>query len=141
MSPVADLSAVAAAGRDTGATYRSLLSSPDTAPGALPYLVENLSANLGHGGLFDYQRKGNLLTGYTQFRQFRDVSNFNVGLFCQQAGMTLDETLSVAGKYAHILSSNARPDEPHGLDADTARFIAAGFNIGQSGAFNQPTSR
>jgi hypothetical protein len=94
MSPVADLSVVAAAGRDAGAMYRSLLSNPDTAPGALPNLLATLDVNLGHGGTFDYQRQGNLLTGYTQLRQFKHVSNVDVGLFAQQAGLTLDEVLT-----------------------------------------------
>jgi hypothetical protein len=138
MSPVADLSAVAAAGREIGAMYRAHLSNPNGAADALPYLVGRLDADLGHAGSFDYQRKGNLLTGYTQLRQFRDVSNFNVGLYCQQAGMTLNDTLSAAGRFANLFSSNARPDEPHGLDPKTAQFIIAGFNVGQSGVFGQP---
>jgi hypothetical protein len=121
MSPIADLSVVAAAGRDSGATYRSLLSNPDTAPGALLNLLATLDANLGHGGTFDYQRQGNLLTGYTQLRQFKHVSNVNVGQFAQQAGLTLDETLTVAGGYAGLLLGNARPDQPHGLDPTAAR--------------------
>ena len=138
MSPVADLSVVAAAGRDTGAMYRSLLSNPDTAPDALTYFSQSLDANLGHGGTFDYQRQGNSVTGYTQLRQFKHVSNVNVGRFAQQAGLTLDEALSIAGGYAGLLSSNARPDQPHALDPTAARLITEGFGIGQSGVFGQP---
>jgi hypothetical protein len=36
MSPVADLSPVAAAGRQAGLTVRSMLQNPETAAGAFP---------------------------------------------------------------------------------------------------------
>lgn len=140
MSPVADLSAVAAAGRQTGATYREILNDPETAPGAIPYLIASLGTNVGQGGTFDYQRQGNRITGYTPLPQFRDVSNVNVGLFSQQAGLTLNETLTTAGKFASAFSSNARPDQPYGLDPKTAQFITEGFNIGQSGMFGRPAT-
>ena len=68
--------------------------------------------------------------------QFRHVSNVNVGLFCQQAGLTLDETLLAAGSYARLLSSNAKPAEPHGLDPENTQFTTIGFNIGRSGMFS-----
>ncbi len=138
MSPSADLSAVAAAGRQTGAMYRSLLNNPDASDAAMLFLLASLGAALGHGGTFDYQRRGNLLTGYTQLPQFRNVSNVNVGLFCQQAGLTLDETLSAGGLYARALSSNARPHEPHGLDPRNIQFTTTGFKLGQSGMFDGP---
>jgi hypothetical protein len=137
MVAVAGLSAVAAAGRQVGAAYRSLLSDPNTSDSALPYLLVRLGAALGHGGTFDYQRKGGFLTGYTQLRQFRDVSNVNIGLFCQQAGLTLDEILSTSGLYARLFSGNAKPSEPHGLDPRNAQFTTTGFNIGQSGVFDK----
>ena len=140
MSPVADLSPVAAAGRQTGATYFSLVSNPELAGSAPLYLAASLYSNVGTGGTFDYQREGNWFTGYTQLPQFRDVSNVNVGLFSQQAGLTLNETLSAAGSYASIFSSNARPSQPYGLDPRTAQFIATGFNIGQSGVFGPPAT-
>jgi hypothetical protein len=94
-------------------------SNPESAEGAIGYLALTLDEYLGHGGTFDYQRKGNMITGYTQLRQFRDVSNFSVGLFFQQAGLTLDEALGFAGAYAHFLSSNAKPDQPDRLDPET----------------------
>lgn len=140
MSPVASLSAVAEAGRETRAAYLSLLNNPETALGAAPYLVTSLGINLGHGGTFDYQRKGNHVTGFTQFPQFKNVSNVNVGLFSQQAGLTLNETLKAAGTFAKLFSSNARPNQPHGLEPETAQFITTGFNLGKSGVFNQPTT-
>lgn len=137
MSPVPGLGGVAAAGRDTGTTFRMLLDNPDTTAGALPFLIECLRADLGHGGMFDYQRQGNKLTGYTQLPRFRDVSNINVGLYAQQAGLTLGETLSLAGKYAHLFSSNASAAEPCGLNAQTLEFIKRGYDIGRSGAFDR----
>jgi RHS repeat-associated protein len=140
MSPVADLSPVAAAGRQTGATYFSLVSNPELAGSAPLYLAASLYSNVGTGGTFDYQRQGSLFTGYTPLPQFRDVSNFNVGLFSQQAGLTLNETLSAAGLYASIFSSNAMPSQPNGLAPRTAQFITTGFNIGQSGVFGPPST-
>ena len=77
-----------------------------------------------------------MVTGYTQFGQFRNVSNFNVGLFAQQAGLSLDDTLRIAGTFAALRSSNAEPDQPYGLNARTAEFIRKGFAAGASGAFN-----
>jgi hypothetical protein len=138
MSPVADLAPVAAAGRHARRTYQALLRNPKTRIGALPYLGIEALINVGHGGRFDYQRRGNYLTGFTQFRQYRDVADFNVGLFCQQAGLSVEETLIAAGQFAHVLSSNAKPDQPYGLDPRTAEFIKAGYQAGQSGTFDDP---
>ena len=50
---------------------------------------------LAQWGNFDYQRQGNAITGGTHLPQFVHVSNFNVGLFCQQAGLSLDDTLQL----------------------------------------------
>ena len=150
MSPTADLSDVAAAGRDAGATYRALLAAGDD--NALMYLFAVLGAAVGTGGAFDYQREGpqsailadilsrgnddslaaDLLGTFQELPQFRDVSNFNVGLFSQQAGLTLDETLSTAGRYAATFSANARPANPNGLDPQTAQFIKAGYKAGEA---------
>jgi len=142
MSPLADLSAVAAAGRETGQTFRHLSARPETAPSAPGYLFARFLVNVGTGGAFDYQRSGNQLFGLlgggiTQLRHFRNVSNFNVGLFCQQAGLSLDETLRTAGRYARLFSSNYDQGQPHGLEQPTAQFIEAGFRAGQSGAYGQ----
>lgn len=141
MSPVADLSAVATAGRDAGSAYLTLLNHPDTALGAVPFLLTALGTNVGQGGKFDYQRQGNHLTGFTQLPQFRDVSNVNVGLFCQQAGLTLNETLKVAGAYARVFSGNAAKDKPNGLNSRNAQFITTGFEFGRSGVFGLPVAR
>jgi hypothetical protein len=47
-----------------------MLSSPEGAAAAFPYLATMLGLNVGHAGSFDYQRRGNKVTGYTQLRQF-----------------------------------------------------------------------
>jgi len=138
MSPVADLSPVAASGRRTGEIYRTMLSNPEAAAGAASFLGASLDAAVGQGGNFDYQRQANHSTGFTQLPQFTDVSNVNVGLFAQQAGLTLDEALRIAGTLARLGSGNARPTEPHGLDPRTAQFISTGVNLGKSGAFDKP---
>jgi len=147
MAPVADLSHVAAAGREAGNIYERmartslLLRNPLGRFAAVPYLVGSLGVHLGQGGTFDYQRKGNSVAGFARLPQFRNVSNFNVGLFGQQAGLSLDQIKFLAGAFARFNSSNAKPDEPFGLDADTAKFIEHGFDAGRSGIFNQPRSR
>jgi hypothetical protein len=136
-APVADLSDVARAGREAGATYRQTLENDETAAGAEPYLAFSLWAHCGHGGLFDYQRQGNMLTGYKQLPEFRHVSAFNIGLFAQQAGLSLDEALLYSGLYGLVFAKNSRLGQPHGLPADTVQFIEKGYNAGRSGIFNR----
>jgi hypothetical protein len=139
MSPVADLAAVAAAGRAAGMTFRAMLDNPETAAGAFPYLATMLGVNLGHAGTFDYQRRGNVITGYTHLPQFAHVSNFNVGLFAQQAGLPLEQILWIAGKFACNFSNNAKEKEPYCLDSEhQRRYIAAANESGESGAFSPP---
>jgi hypothetical protein len=70
VSPVADLAPVAAAGRRTGQMYQTMLSSPEGSGGALPYLATAIMTNIGQGGVYDYQRQGNHLTGFVQLPQF-----------------------------------------------------------------------
>jgi hypothetical protein len=55
-----------------------------------------------------------------------------VGLFCQQAGVSLDDMLMAAGRFASVLSSNAKPGKPYGLDPRTAEFIKSGYLAGAS---------
>jgi hypothetical protein len=101
-SPVADLAPVAVAGRQVGNAFRAMLQNPDTTAGAGIYLATSLGIYLGHGGWFDYQREGNHITGFTPLPQYRNISKFNVGLFCQQAGLSLDESLRIAGGYQSL---------------------------------------
>ncbi len=140
MSPVGDLNNVASAGREAGDTYRRLLTRPGGGGGfALVNLGLTMRRYIAQGGAFDYQRERNDAdpTRFTQLRQFRNVSNVNVGLFAQQAGISLHDVLTMAGQYAGKNSSNARPDQPYGLDRQTKEFIEIGYRIGQSGAFNR----
>ncbi len=140
MSPVADLATVAAAGRAAGTTFRAMLDNPETAAGAFPYLGTMLGVNLGHAGTFDYQRRGNMITGYTQLPQYAHVSNFNVGLFAQQAGLPLEQILWIAGRFACNFSANAKPSEPYCLHPEQLQYITMGYKTGQSGMFDPPAS-
>jgi len=139
MSPYAGSGNVAERGRLTGATYFGMINSSVEPGDPGLYLGSQLALDLGHAGSFDYQRQGTpiigYLTGFTQSRQFRDVSNFNVGLYMQQAGFTLDETLSIAGRLARRFSGNTKPKQTYGLDQQTAEFIEVGYNAGMSGVF------
>jgi hypothetical protein len=147
MSPSADLSAVAAAGHRVGVEYQNMLSSSLDSPRAETFLAAQLFRYLAQGGAFDYQRSGNQLVGlatggrtFTRLRQFRNVSNFNVGLFSQQAGLSLERTLRTAGEYAARFSGNYRPEEPYGLHPRTAEFIRVGFQVGRTGLFDLPAT-
>ncbi len=134
----ADFTKVAQAGRTQGELYGLMLGSPYNADAALPTLLIGVGKNLGHAGTFDYQREGSYFGGYIQHREFRDISNVNVGLFMQQAGFSLKETLEISGAFAGALSSNVRPAQPYSLDPRTREFIELGFKMGASGAFGPP---
>lgn len=110
----------------------------DGVPSAEPPAAPPLRAAIAQGGEFDYQRKAAVgeKSGFVQLRQFWNVSNFNVGLFMQQAGAPLWLTLEIAGWYAWKNSSNYSPDEPSGLHPRTREFIARGYKAGTRGAFD-----
>jgi hypothetical protein len=114
---------------------------PEAASTAYVSLMTGLGTYVGHDCVFNYQRRENHITGFVQLRQYRDVSNFNVGLFCQQAGISLDEALTIAGGYAFLLSGNASPGKPYGLDTETAEFIRRGYQAGSSGAYDAAPQR
>ena len=141
MSPKADLHDVAAKGRQIGEIYRGMLANPATSAGALLYLYAALGLNAGQGGTYDHQRRGNMITGYTQLPQFRPIANVNVGLLGQQAGLTLEETLDIAGRYARLRSSNADKTGLYGLDPRTLHYITRGHEIGRTGMFDAPARR
>lgn len=139
---------VAAAGREAGERFFETFTRPSssieqrerTQLEATERFYASVGIALGHGGKFDYQREGDMLSGYKQLRQFRDISNFNVGLYTQQAGMSLDEALRTAGGFAQFRSDNKKPDQPYGLDDQTAEFIRLGFQAGESGQYG-PSAR
>jgi hypothetical protein len=137
MSPDPDLGKVASEGRQAAQEALSMGLSPTTAMGAAPYLYGSLGIHLGHAGVFDYQRTGNMITGYNQYPHFRNISNVNVGLFGQQAGFSLDQVLTISGEFAKRRSSNARPNERYGLDPKTREYIEIGYKIGESGAYGK----
>lgn len=140
MAPDTDLAKVAAAGRIAGERFASALSDPNLAPFAIPVLAGSLGALVGQGGIYDYQRRGNRVTGYTQLRHFRNISNVNVGLAGQQAGLSLDKLLKISGEFARLASSNFDPKQPYGLPEQNRRYIEIGYEIGRSGTFGPPAS-
>jgi len=125
MAPFNDLKSVAEAGKRAQLDFAL---SP----------VATLRHYLAQGGTFDDQRRRYAFgrDGFTQLRQFRNISNVNVGLFCQKLGLPLWVTLTLAGEYASRNSSNAKSDEPYGLDSQTREYIEKGWNLGDSGAFD-----
>lgn len=141
MSPVEDLSEVAAAGQDTHRKVMKRFLATFSKEEAKEYAREFVRKDLAQGGRFDYQRGRNPdgAPGYLQLRQFRDVSNSNVGLYMQQTGyLSLPEVLKIAGEYAKEHSSNYMPNEPYGLDPRVKRWIERGYAEGESGIFNEP---
>lgn len=139
MSPFEDLKGVAAAGREARkSAFANWLNDPLKVEEAYKYSVELTRKELGQGGRLDYQRlwiPDNAAPDYLQLPQFRDVSNFNVGLFMQQAWVPLETTLMIAGEYAKKHSSNYMADQPYGLDPRTRQWIERGYKIGKTGMF------
>ncbi|MGO9009674.1 MAG: RHS repeat domain-containing protein [Bryobacteraceae bacterium] len=139
MSPTSDLKDVAATGRAIKQRYKELMRSDQSGVG----LGADIFAGLGirqalhHNGDYDYQRVTLVDGDLQQLPQFRDVSNFNVGLLGQQAGLSLDELLSIVGDYAKHNSSNYSPDQPYGLDPRTKDLTVSGFQTGASGVYGQ----
>ncbi len=140
MSPFADLRDVAAAGRKAFWDVAGhALTNPFSIEDARKYGRELVRRELGQGGRFDYQRlwiPDQTTADYLQLPQFRDVANFNVGLFMQQIGVfNRKEVLKIAGDYAKEHSSNYRPDQDYGLDPRTRVWIERGYDAGESGMF------
>jgi len=142
MAPTSDLRPVAAAGRaikknvDESASL-AVYGGYDAGSAILGQLVAGLATNLAQNGDFDYQRATFVKGQLQQLPQFRDVSNFNVGLLAQQAGLSLDEVLTIAGTYALLKSSNYSSDQPYGLDPRTRDLTVLGYQTGASGAYGQ----
>ena len=143
LAPVADLSHIAQAGREAGGDYRELLKNPDGGLTAQQYMAIVLGDHFRQGGIFDYQRARDegVKGGFRQLPQFRHVANFNIGLYAQQAGLPLDETLGIAGLYAWWKSKNYASGAPYGIDPEDTEFITKGFQAGASGVFDQRARR
>ncbi|MBS0219400.1 MAG: hypothetical protein JSR91_01540 [Proteobacteria bacterium] len=137
MSPFSDLSDVAAAGRGLRPEIEYLIGISPLP--AAEYAYFTLRPYLGHGGTFDYQRRAYSFgkDGLTQLRQFRNVSNFNVGLLGQQANLSLDPLLLATALYAAATGSPVfRVDQPYFLDPQTRELIEQGYRIGESGVYD-----
>jgi hypothetical protein len=91
------------------------------------------------GGEFDYQRVhiDNAPYPYQQVPELRDVANFNVGLLAQQAGLSLNQILTIAGLYANRYASNKKPGSPYGLDPESLKLTVLGYNTGASGVYDK----
>lgn len=136
MSPTSDLSEVAATGRKTGDFVRAaILNDPKNAPAAIGYLLARLGLDLGQGGSFDFQREGNNLTGWKHFPWYEYVSNFNIGLYLQQAGLPLSVALGISGLYASLFSKT------RSVDSGKADLIRQGYAVGKSGSFEPSTGQ
>jgi len=57
-----------------------------------------------------------------------------LGLFCQQAGLSLDETPRISVDYASVFSGNANPTQPNSLPDENRRLTIEGYNVGAKGA-------
>ena len=150
MAPKEDLSPVAAAGRKLGRE-----NQPSKFLADFVDFAWGLGVNLGHGGTFDYQREGSIITGFEQLRKFRDVANFNVGLFCQQAGLSLEDTLRITGAFAALRARNANMDQggilkllnsainnqENFVDPRNREMIETGWHIGESGIYGEAAKR
>ena len=142
-TPKADLSEVARAGRDAGATYAAGLASGYE--GAVPMFYGEMSAALAPGGRFDYQRSGNqiiglLLGNFEHHNRYVNVSNVNVGLWLQQAGYTLEEALRLAGDYSKRFSGQTTRRTDYGLTEEQQKYTILGWRLGESGAYG-PANR
>lgn len=138
MSPTADLSDVVARGKQIKSDVMLVIGYGQdltNITGAIQ-LRDELKQAVAQNGDFDYQRTTLAAGDLQQLPQFRDVSNFNVGLIGQQAGLSLDTLLQIVGNYAKGNSSNARPDQPYGLDPRTRDLTILGYQTGASGVYD-----
>ena len=162
MAPFNDLDQVAAVGREIGAKAKDVFSAElwrtngnvDAAVEAAKHAAKELTRSyLAQGGAFDYQRrryeKGK--DGFTQLRQFRSISNVNVGLLLHEAFHVLsfgthikfdkNYALQIAGEYARGNSSNYWPGEPYRLDPETRKYIETGYDIGLNNLYHSPQAK
>jgi hypothetical protein len=64
-------------------------------------------------------------------RQFRDVSNFNVGLFTSSAGLSLEQTMNMTKFIGEMSNYGSAPLGPNGVPARTEEFIRMGWFEGK----------
>ena len=141
MSPTSDVGPVVKAGQRFGLSVARALGH-GFVTGAETFVI-GLGLNSGTGGIFDYQRTG--FPGFfTPHPQYRDVSNFNIGVFAQQAGLPETMIARIAGVFAIVFSSNAHLNgfDPQNWMAPRNReMINLGYSLSAQGAFAQPQPR
>jgi len=125
----------------SGYAFRAMLQNQDTTAGAGIDLATSLGIYLGQGGWFDYQRQGNRITSLTPLPHYRDVSNFNVGLFRQQAGCHLTKHCELPEVMPVSFPIDTKRDQSYGLEQRTRSMIATGFNMSASGTFDEATAQ
>lgn len=135
MAPVNNLTSVAADARR--AREKLPPFGPTTMVQYALALRSVLKENLAQGGRHDDQRRldPSGKDGFVQLRQFRSIANVNVGLFCQQVGSSHFNTIALATLYAVGNSSNSSASKP--LDDDTRKYIEIGYELGESGQFDE----
>jgi RHS repeat-associated protein len=108
--PYADFAAAYAYGRSIGANN--------------PFGMNSFAVQvaLGHGGMYDFQRDGQVFTPAYTF-----ASNYAVGVVMNGAGYSLEATFRIAGGFARSNSSNAG-------DPAQASAWTNGWNAAASGA-------
>jgi hypothetical protein len=138
-SPTGSLQSVANAGKQFGKDLKTMMNTggPDAFTAAM---LAGLDAAVGHGGTFDYQRQHNSDGSVTFVSAFRDVSNYNIGLYAQQAGIPLNDVLRLAQGYASVLSKNYDSSNPSGGNPRNAGMIRLGYAAGASGVYGSGTT-
>jgi hypothetical protein len=140
MSPTGDISSVVRAGQTFGLSVETSLARANVI-GAAAGFVAGLGASLGTYGFFDYQRKGFPGSTPMYYSQYRDLSNFSIGVFGQQAGMSETAIARIAGLFAGLFSSNAHPgfsDPQNWMALQNREMIHLGYSLSAQGAFAQP---
>lgn len=119
--PQANFGDIYAAGRLQSASFWNLIDPESFNPLIADYYI-------GHWGIFDYQRSGStFISAYT------NVSNYDVGIFMNAAGFSLDETLEIGQLFAGSMSSNAG-------SSSQKLWWMEGWNAGQDQTFATPSS-
>jgi len=156
ISPTTDVSPVVAAGQLLGRCLaleqeltpsRSIIVQAQGFIWTTETLFIGLGSTLGWGGLFDYQRTG--APGFfQQYPQYRDVSNFNIGVLAQQAGLSEAYIQRIAGLAAAIGSSNSsfslsRPETWQSRAQDwnslqNQQLIHLGYGLSEQGVLSAP---
>lgn len=88
--------------------------------------VNGIGTAVGQGGLFDFQRSGDVF-----YTKYTDASNYGVGVLMNGAGFSWQDTLSIAGGYASLYSRQ-------GLTSQLTTWWLNGYRAATSGKIPQP---